>query len=376
MNKKILFYYSKLGLGGAERSLTRFMNALSKDGNEVTLLTRYGGGSGIGDLDNKIRVMSFSSSSDFTKKRGIPHIFGRVRSELEKLFFERFCLIKREHFDLMVLGSHGKSPYPMLRIFDIDKCIKCIRNDLKSCAGHESGIKVIRKYRDKIDGYLCVSGTVKESLDSAVPEEAEKSFVLYNFLEPDKIREKINQSENPYEDDGMLHIVSVCRVSNVSKGIFRMIDVCERLVNNGLKFKWYLVGDGEDLAEAKNRINEKKIGDYFISVGKKDNPFGFYKYSDLVAVLSYYEGLCGIVNEAKIAGAAVIATEFSGIHEQLDNGVSGWIVENSEEAIYEKMKELIEKPELITQVKNQIYPEEILNDELKLEKFYSVLGWK
>ena len=72
----------------------------------------------------------------------------------------------------------------------------------------------------------------------------------------------------------------------------------------------------------------------------------------------------------------MIATEFSGIHEQLDNGVNGWIVENSEEAIYEKMKELIEKPELITQVKNQIYPEEILNDELKLEKLYSILGWK
>lgn len=375
MNKKILFYYSQLGIGGAERSLVRFMNALVNDGNDITLLTRYSGGECVAELDGRIKVISMSKSNDFLKSGKLSHLFGRIRSELEKIRFVSQKRHEQESFDLMVLGSHGMSPFPMLRIFKIGKCIKCIRNDLKFCSGKEKGIETIKKYADKIDGYLCVSGTTKQSFDEAIPEEAKKSFVLYNFLDTVEMQRKLDCAENPYEEDGLLHIATVCRISDVSKGIFRMLDVCERLKKDGMKFKWYLVGDGADLQETKKRIKEKSLEDFFLAVGKRSNPFGFYKYADLVAVLSYYEGLCGIVNEAKISGAAVIATEFSGIHEQITDGVNGWIVNNKEDAIYEKLKLLLTDTAILSSVKNTIYPDEIINDAAKLQKLYRELGW-
>ncbi len=62
-SKKILFYYSQLNIGGAEKSLVRLMNALVKDGHEITLLTRFGNGSSEYLLDKRIKKISLSKES-------------------------------------------------------------------------------------------------------------------------------------------------------------------------------------------------------------------------------------------------------------------------------------------------------------------------
>ena len=375
LGKRIIVYYSKFNIGGAERSLSRMMNALCREGHTVVLLTKYGGGSCESMLDSGIKHISLAPDNDFICKHGISSVFARCRTLARQAMTCVKLYLKRESFDLLILGSQGASPTLPTAVFDPKLTVKCIRNDLLHCNGREHGIRNIKKYKDIIDYYLCVSLTAKESLCTVVPEVAEKSLVYYNFLDIDDMKNKISTANNPFESDGKVHIVTVCRVSDVSKGVFRMLNVCERLLKSGYPIEWYLVGDGDDYSKLWDEVVKRKMTDSFIMVGKIDNPFGYYANADLVAVLSYYEGLCGVVNEAKVSGAAVIATEFSGIHEQIDHGINGWIVDNSEEAIYDGMAYLLDHRDILSNLKNTIYPSEIIDDKSKLDKLYKLAGW-
>ncbi len=373
MNKKILFYYTKLGVGGAEKSLIRMMNALSRDGNEITLLTRFGNGESEALLSPEIHRISLSRSRIVDiRKCGT---FEKCRILIQRFFNTWKLKNSRMKYDLVVTGLQGLSPAFVLNNVKADKYMQCIRNDLMQLKARERVVHTLQQYVKKTDVYLCVSETAETSLNELLPETASKSFVLYNFLDIKKMLDKCATAESPFVGD-VFKIVSVCRIEDSSKGVFRMLNIAERLVKAGYRFKWYLVGDGADAERLRTEIATRKAEDFFIMVGRKDNPFPFYKYADLVAVPSYHEGLCGVVNEAKVTGAAVLATEFSGIHEQLTHGENGWIVENNEDSIYNGIKTLMDDKFLLKKIKNQDYPVDILDDTKKLLKFYQLLGWK
>ena len=348
------------------------MNALCRDGNEVTFLANYGNGNLVSTLDSNIRVLSLCETNE-----GLDHSFlRRIAVTIEKSRSIRRLKKTNEEFDLIILGSHGMEPTITKKLYRANKYFKCIRTDFQNISGKEKAIRKIEKYKKEIDRYLCVSNTAKQSFDRLFPDLSDRSIVLYNFLDTNEMKSRSDNASDPFPQDGRFHISTVCRISDKSKGVFRMLDVCERLVTEGYDIAWYLVGDGADLNELRRRVKEKKLEDRFITVGHMSDPFGYYKYADLVAVLSYYEGLCGTVNEAKISGAAVIATEFSGIHEQLTDGVNGKIVDNDADSIFDAMKSLISDPDSLSRIKNDIYPKEITDDGYKLKMLYKELGWE
>lgn len=369
MYKKILFYYSQLNIGGAEKSLIRLMNALVADGNEVTLLTRYSQGRAEQFLNERIKKIALSDPI----RNG--NIFDKFRIGLQRTRQTLILKWRKSEYDLAIVGLQGLSPKILPRLIVAKKYIQCIRNDLSGVASKERIIETLRKNEKLIDGYLCVSQTARDSLVNALPKLEDRAFVLYNLLEAQTMRKMADEAENPFGSENAFKIVSVCRISDKAKGVFRMLDCLERLVKEDYDVKWYLVGDGPDLEPLNQEIKKRELCDHFITVGSKDNPFGFYKYADLVAVLSYYEGLCGVVNEAKITGCAVIATEFSGIHEQITSGENGLIVENNQKAILEGLRKLLDDRELLARIKNDHYPNAITDDDEKICKLYRWLCW-
>lgn len=374
MNKKILIYYSQLNIGGAEKSLLRLMNKLVADGNDVTLLTRYGGGALEPQLDARIHRIALcrkmpKAGSRLLRTALLP-LCGAERA-IRLLQLKR----SRKRYDLVLIGLQGLDPAAVLNNVKADRYCICIRSDLKGMQSKDRVLHTLRRYADRIDSYLCVSGTARDSLVELIPKTKERAFVLYNILNPDQMRKMADSAENPFPDDGRFHIASVCRISDSAKGVFRMLNVAERLAKENRRFRWYLVGDGPDRNRLCAETEKRGMTDIFLLTGAKENPFGYYRYADLVAVPSYHEGLCGVVNEAKVSGAAVLATEFSGIHEQITTGVNGWIVENSEDAVLSGIRTLMDDPNLLSSIRNTVYPREILDDEWKLKKLYEQMKW-
>ena len=152
-----------------------------------------------------------------------------------------------------------------------------------------------------------------------------------------------------------------------------MVKVCRTLVDEGFEFRWYIVGDGPDLLALRQSIRDNHLEQEMITPGRVDNPFGYYRECDLVAMLSYYEGLCGVVNEAKVAGKAIIATEVSGVREQLEHGVNGWVVNNDLEHILDGLRYLLSNKDVVRSLSNYTYPEVILSDAKKMQEFRQLI---
>lgn len=382
--KKILFHYSMLNIGGAERSTLRLINILVKNEWEVTLVLNVGNGKLENKLDSRVKVVHFFPKPWKLKVMSQKLIFKKLTYLLlygfPILFYTFYTFLKKysfrfKNYDAAIISLQGLNPNFVCKHVNAKRKYLYLRNDLSQLK-KEQIVDNIKNFNHVIDGYLCVSGTVKDSLDSINPVFKKKAHVLYNILGIEEVILLGNSEKNPYEDIPCeeLILVTVCRMSNVSKGLFRQLDAAEILKKDGYKFKWFFVGDGSDLTEFKDRIAKKKLGDFIISLGEKENPYPFIKNADIVCVLSYYEGLSGGVNEGKILGRAVIATEFSGVYEQIIHKKNGIVVKNNLEAIIVGLRELFDNKALQLSIENNFIGSEIGNNDLKVEKLKKIIS--
>ena len=96
------------------------------------------------------------------------------------------------------------------------------------------------------------------------------------------------------------------------------------------------------------------------------------KHCDLFVLPSGWEGFPTVTVEAKIVGCPVLATDVSGIREQLIHGKTGWIVENNEEGIYKGLKYLLSNPEVCENLRSSEGMEQVCDNQEKYQAFLKV----
>lgn len=369
-------------MGGAENSVLRMMHRLADHGWEVELVLSTGGGLLEPRVDSRVKVtrlrdkvvgQRFLSETRIGPKilwmlmDGLPFLYSRVQWLVRALKF-RF-----KRFDVAVISLHGLSPVFCCSFVQADKRLQWIRNDLANCDPKGTVTRTIKRYKNQIDCFVCVSNTAMQSLIDLFPDLKKKSIVMYNIIDAKEMLARADKEGNPYaEYKNTLKVVTVCRLSDQSKGLIRMLQVHRELRDRGINFHWFVVGDGSDRDQIAQAVSKMGMTDRFILVGRKENPFPYYRYADISATLSYYEGLCGTVNEAKVLGKPVIATRFSGIDEQITDGMNGLIVENDKDAILVGLQRLLTDKKLREKLTNDIYPTAITDDESKLRLFNQI----
>ena len=360
---KFLYYYSKLNIGGAEKSTVRLLNLLREKGHDITLLQRWSGGQLERELNPGVHILHLK----------VEH---RTRSRAARLFFFaletllslfRRMRLGRTEYDICINGLFGYDPAILFRNIRAKQHYQMLRNDVRETGDFGKTGKYMERYGSRFDAYIGVSKYTTESFRSVYPEFSGRAHTIYNVLPniPDAF------GDNPYRGyEDRLKIVSVCRLADRAKGLFRMAEVCAELKRlYGNRFVWFIVGGGPDGERLREKIRKLELEDHMILCGTKPDPYPYYHDADLVAVLSYYEGLCGVVNEAKLMRRPVIATEFSGIHEQLTDGVNGKIVANRADAILAAMREFMEHPERLAAFRNNGLPEELRDNDFKIRRF-------
>ncbi|MBQ2986524.1 MAG: glycosyltransferase [Tyzzerella sp.] len=365
---KIIYYYSQLNVGGAERSTVRLVNRMKDMGWDVTLLLRWNNGKLEHELDDEIKriYLKYERKSAFA---------GRVGDFIWAIFQYIFCKIRerrlnKEEYDIAICGLFGYNPHILLRKVRARQYYQMLRNDVEKTGKYGKTEQYIKEFGDCFDRYIGVSSYTTESFKRCYPQYANKAKVIYNIIPEVNQDEQMNIPQEYTSAGERLKILTLGRLENRSKGLFRILDVVKMLVEDGFdNFIWYIVGEGPDREELSKRISNMGLDNVVMLCKGTTNPFPYYKYADLVAVLSYYEGLCGVVNEAKIMERPVIATNFSGIQEQLTDGENGYIVENDVNAIIEKMRKLLTEPSLIKKTAINGLPEKLKNNDLKIEEF-------
>jgi len=369
-----LIHYSVLNRGGAEKSILRLLKALADRGCELHLVLTSAGGVLEPEVDPRVTVRhlrtigTWKSPSDMLLPWALRWIAGRSQEVW------RCRQFRGSRFDAAICGSAGVSPAFICNTVAARRRFVFVRNDPSMVSDRRWGRNVGR-FHSHIDAYLCVSDSIRRSMQMTYPQIGDKCVTAYNLLDAQAMRDKAAGQPNPFDGgEDELRVLSVCRLQEVSKALLRMVEVHRRLLNAGLTHVWHVLGDGPDRALLEQAIREHGVGDTFRLHGAVANPFPYYRYADIVAVLSRYEGLCGVVNEARVLERPVIATRFAGIEEQIQSGVNGLIVEQDVDAICEGLAALIRDSGLRERLAQGGYPHELLDDGAKVDALLRLIG--
>lgn len=200
-------------------------------------------------------------------------------------------------------------------------------------------------YRE-MDAIFACSKMVKKDFENVFPG-INTVQTFYNIIHPKEIC-RMAQIQDGFEDkfEG-IRILTVGRIC-YEKGIDLAIEAYKGLIESGYKVRWYLIGGGstEDYQKFYGMLETDKEKDNFIFLGTKDNPYVYMKQCDIYVQPSRFEGYCTTTNEARIIGCPIVMTNVSGAEEQIEDGVTGYIVEQRGKSIFEGIEKLINNSEI------------------------------
>lgn len=171
--------------------------------------------------------------------------------------------------------------------------------------------------------------------------------VLYNTVESDTILALSETDVSELADDGRTRLVAVGTLK-ASKGYDRMLRIIRRLNEENYPVHLYILGIGPEQQALKKYVLENSLGDCVTFLGYRTNPYKYVSKCDLFICASHAEGFSTAATEALIAGTPVCTVEVSGMREMLgEHDEYGIVTENSEEALYQGIKRLLDDPALL-----------------------------
>ena len=173
--------------------------------------------------------------------------------------------------------------------------------------------------------------------------EPVKKEIIYNYIDKDEVIKKAQEDINTDFNKDTINFVTVARLVP-QKAIDRLIKVHARLVYSDLKHNFYVIGDGPEKFNLENMIKENNVQNTFHLLGQKENPYPYVKQADYFCLLSNFEGYGMVLEEAKILGKTIIITD-TAAREAVEKYTNSVILENSEEKIYEGLKQIIQNHE-------------------------------
>lgn len=360
--KRIIFINDYVHGGGVEKVLENIVGYLDPDKYDITVMTHMKEKNFYKYYPAHVRYINYghiAHASFFRRVVGIPEYI------LRGLYNRRYL---KEHYDAVVAIKEGQSMIEALKFKYANRRIGWVHIDFaiahwtKCCFAN---IEKEYKCMEAFDKIVCVSQTVKDGVVSEVGD-TKNLVVKYNPL---KEREILKLANEKFTDmnRGAVTFVTVGRLI-AQKSYDRLLNVCKRLNDNGLDYKLYIIGGGQ-LQSALLKQKEKLGLDNVVFFGQKSNPYPYIKGADWFVCSSLYEGFSTVLQESAVLSTPIITTECAGARELLGDSEYGIITENSEEALYEGMKKILEDKtvtehygEKIKEIQNSISLEKRMRD--------------
>jgi len=203
----------------------------------------------------------------------------------------------------------------------------------------------------RYDQIVTVSETARRAIQKIYPDLKTPVQTLYNPIDSDEIRRKASaRLQLPVKR--RLRLVSIGRLTR-QKAYDRLLRIMKKLKDEKYDIELWILGDGLEQWKLQQYITENQLDNCVTLWGFQQNPYAFLPSCDLFVCSSISEGYSTAVTEALIVGLPVITTDCSGMAELLKDGECGVITENSEEALYEGLKKLLDTPGLIASYKEK-----------------------
>ena len=344
MRKKVLFTCFSLRVGGITSALVNLLNNIDFERYDVTLLLQVKEGEFLGTLNSNVKLEDYNLSKCKNKCiKKIINMFKFIKILIKHYHKYDFagCFVSGYFYSALVAKISSKNNAAWIHT-NILKYMEYSDIMDKKHRGY-SIKKKVKKYLNKMlfrkfKKNIFVSEDGRKAYLKLYPKDDDKTIVCHNLIDYNEI---INKSNEPINEEilGKTIFLNVSRHTEYDKKITRIINACNKLREKD--FVVLLVGDGEDHIKYIKMVKEKKLEDKIKFLGLKTNPFPYYKIADAFILSSQFEGFPVVFLESMIMNVPLITTDVSDASIMIKEKY-GIVVQNSDDGIYEGMKEFLD----------------------------------
>lgn len=367
--KKVLFVINTLGGAGAEKALLELLKRFTPDQYEVDLYILLEQGELISQVPEYVNILNRNYTAEsvlsadgkrtlhrkvfrrlFTYGalfKNIPYLAGNAAAMLRKKEIRADKLLWRvmsdggmklkQNYDMAVAYLEGGSTYFVHDHVTAEKKFAFLHVDYKY-AGYTRELD-LDCYLD-FDRIFTVSGEVKAVFDEVYPECRNKTLVFHNLIDREEISRKAELFGGFDDAYTGKRILTVGRLT-AQKAYEVSIDAMKILKDQGVKVRWYVLGEGELRNKLQRKIDSLGLREDFILFGAVENPYPYYKQCDLYVHATRFEGKSIAIQEAQVLGCTILVSDCSGNREQVENGTDGVLCPLSSEEISRNIAALL-----------------------------------
>lgn len=180
---------------------------------------------------------------------------------------------------------------------------------------------------------------------------ASKSYCIYNGIDFNRFKNLKPASDVAHEILGFAkkdHFIGVMVAAFEDRKDYpTLISAAIKLCSENKKTFFLLIGEGEQKAEMQERVKQHQLEKQVLFLGKRNDVESVLQIADVGLLITPSEGMSNSIIEYMASGKPVIASKGGGTNELVQDGVTGFLVEQKlPDQIVEKIKLLRSNPEL------------------------------
>lgn len=385
--KSILFVMNTMGRAGAERALIELMGVLDPDQYRISLYVLIPRGELFREVPEYVQILNRRTSCrsilNFGGKMSVCMrlLKSSVRNGSIRKAVSRFRKLKitgdrtwdsqskekilrrlladgtpglTGKYDLAVAYIEGPSTWYVAEKVQAERKVAFLHIDYKR-AGYSDELD--NGCYDVFNCIYAVSEEARRSFLTVYPQYSAKTKIFFNIINGEKIRKRAQETGGFTDDFEGLRLLTVGRLHH-QKGYDIAVKTAALLKERGWRFRWYVLGEGQEEKNIRNWIHQYNLEDTFFLLGATDNPYPYFRQADIYVCTSRFEGKSIVIEEAQTLGKPVVATDCTGICEQITDGKDGIIGGMDPQILADSAEKLMAYPELRTK-----YGKEAINKE-------------
>ncbi|MCP3029188.1 glycosyltransferase [Halobacillus sp. A5] len=395
MKKKLLFVIESLDVAGAEKSLVTLLSLLDYNKYSVDLML-FSHGDPLEEFVpkevNLLPALEYIKFSNCSFKNSLRHGFlsgnfkmltsrikysSRIRlkkysnAEKARIYWKTVSDVIENNtskYDVAISYSQGVPTFYVAEKVQAKTKIAWVNVSYHLNRKEKEFQEVYYRNYSKV---IAVSKSTKEIFAETFPENRNKLEVIYDINHPDLIFNMANIGDAYKDDFDGYRILTIGRLA-YQKGYDIALDACERLRNQGINFKWYVLGKGPLRKEIEEEIEKRELSDHFILLGVKPNPYPYIKGADFYVQTSKFEGFGLAIAEARMLNVPIVTTRFDAVYNQMIDNKNGLVVNMDGNSVFNGIIRYIENPLLKDEIINFLKTEKKGNFE-EVNKFYKLI---
>jgi glycosyltransferase involved in cell wall biosynthesis len=344
---KVLFLITDLGKGGAERYLIDLCYELINYPDIEFIIASLLSNNHYNDLTQEFRIeyMNFQPPK-LSKKNG---------NESYKKLLEEFKpdIIHTHRFLAEFISSYYVNPKIVYICHGHDNMVQLTKLKLKDIFSKqkllnalERNLLIRKKYRRAPNYFIVNSEDTLSFFENNLPSFLRKNmrYIPYGFN-----YERFYAGAKTFTKGKKIRILNVGSFQEKKNQRF-LINIALELKNRNVEFEICMIGVGENYEVVRELISSHKLEHQVKLAGMIHNVEEWYRKTDLYIHTAYYEPFGLVLLEAMASGTPVISLDGKGNRDLIQNGVTGFLINEQNAAQFADRIEALTNDEKLYQL--------------------------